>query len=242
MSYICTMNHEGDFLKQWLKKHRKSAPKLAKELGLAKSSVYYQLDLEQLSSSFIEKLEDKGFFIFQNNTENSSITVAAEPTTPYQKLKPNAAPLPDGLNIIKVPLVQEYAYAGYLSGYTDNHYIQDLPTIPFITEKQPNGNYMAFQVRGDSMNDGSIDSYQHGDIVLCRAINKVHWLNKLHIHKWDFIIVHQTEGILLKKIIEHNASTGQIKIHSLNPFFDDTELNLNDVSQLFNIIKIERKK
>ena len=242
MSYIVSIMHEGNILKQWLKQQRKSAPKLADELGLAKSSVYYQLDLEQLSSSFVQKLNSKGITIFNDDSNISSI-IAEEPTIPYQKPSPNAEAINiDGYNIINVPLVQEYAYAGYLSGYTDTQYIHELPTVPFITEKQGKGNYMAFQVRGDSMNDGSIDSYQHGDIVLCREINKVHWLNKLHINKWCFIIVHKTEGILLKKITEHNVTTGIVKLHSLNPFFDDLEFNLKDVSQLFNIIKIERKK
>lgn len=59
--------HEGDFLKEYLKKQRSSPPKLADQLGIARSSVYYQLDLEQLSSSFVKKLENAGINIFSND-------------------------------------------------------------------------------------------------------------------------------------------------------------------------------
>lgn len=34
--------------------------------------------------------------------------------------------------ILNVPLVNQYAYAGYLCGYADAEYIETLPTIPFI--------------------------------------------------------------------------------------------------------------
>jgi transcriptional regulator with XRE-family HTH domain len=148
----------------------------------------------------------------------------------------------DDVILLNVPLVQEYAYAGYMSGYSDENYVNDLPTVPFIADKQYKGTYMAFQVRGDSMNDGTIDSYLHGDIVLCREISPSYWKNRLHINKWDFVIVHKEDGILIKKITFHDPDTGKITAHSLNPFYDDVELNLADVAQLFNVVKIERKK
>jgi len=59
--------HEGDFLKQWIKKNRSSPTKLAEQLGMAKSSIYYQLDLEQLSASFIDKLKSKGIAILNTS-------------------------------------------------------------------------------------------------------------------------------------------------------------------------------
>lgn len=150
-------------------------------------------------------------------------------------------PLND-VQLLNVPLVPEFAYAGYMSGFASDSYLGGLPTIPFIVEKQYKGNYIAFQVRGDSMNDGTIDSYASGDVILCRNIDPSYWVNKLHINKWDFVIVHKTDGILVKKITAHNTDNGAITAHSLNPFYSDIELNLKDVSQLLNVVKIERKK
>lgn len=145
-------------------------------------------------------------------------------------------------SIMNVPLVTEYAYAGYLSGYGDKEFMDELPTVPFIVEKEFKGNYMAFQVRGDSMNDGSIDSYLAGDIVLCREIKHHHWQNKLHINKWDFVIVHKDEGVLIKKIVKHNTDDGSIVAHSINPIYEDIKINLNDIIKLFNVVKVERTK
>ena len=47
----------------------------------------------------------------------------------------------DGLrsSIMQVPLVNQYAYAGYLSGFADNEYIENLPKIPFILDKEYRG-------------------------------------------------------------------------------------------------------
>lgn len=223
---------EGEILKKWISDNRTSAYKLASKLGMAATSIYYQQELEKLSGSFVEKLEQAGIYLFTQDLSKKN-------TNKPQQLTPI---LLDDVMLLNVPLVQEYAYAGYMSGYSDENYLNDLPTIPFISDKQYKGTYMAFQVRGDSMNDGTIDSYIQGDILLCREINKQYWKSRLHINKWDFVIVHKTEGILVKKISAHDPETGAITAHSLNQMYDDMELNLADVAQLFNVVKVERKK
>lgn len=144
--------------------------------------------------------------------------------------------------VMSVPLVNQYAYAGYLSGFQDDTYLRQLPTIPFIADHEAKGKYVAFEVKGDSMNDGSEDSYLEGDKVLCREIAPDLWAtSKLHIRKWDFIIVHK-DGILLKRIVNHDVTTHTIRIHSLNPMYRDQDVNLAEVHQIFNIIEIQRSK
>ncbi|MDO5430656.1 MAG: peptidase S24, partial [Parabacteroides sp.] len=70
-----------------------------------------------------------------------------------------------------------YAYAGYLCGYADAEYIETLPTIPFIVDHEAHGHYIAFEVRGDSMNDGTEESYLEGDRLLCREIKRELWID-----------------------------------------------------------------
>lgn len=144
--------------------------------------------------------------------------------------------------VMNVPLVNQYAYAGYLSGYQDASYLSQLPTLPFIVDHEAQGNYVAFEVKGDSMNDGTEESYIEGDRLLCREIQQHLWCNtKLHIRKWDFVIVH-TEGILIKRIIDHNVENHLITIHSLNPLYDDRVLDLCDVRQIFNVVELQRPR
>jgi len=145
-------------------------------------------------------------------------------------------------NIIMVPLVGQYAYAGYLCGFNDKEYMETLPTIPVIADHNLKGDYLNFEVRGDSMEDGSLDSLVEGDILVCRIVKPEYWKYKLHINKWDFVIVHKTEGVLIKRIVEHDPDTGYIRLHSLNPLYNDFELNLKDVAQLFNVVQVLRSR
>lgn len=142
------------------------------------------------------------------------------------------------VNFVNVPIVPIYAQAGYLHGFGDMDYIDSLPTMPVITDRNFKGKYMIFEVNGDSMDDGSARSLVTGDKVMAREIRQDLWMSKLHINSWYFVIVHRTEGILVKQIIDHNVEKGIITCHSLNRQFDDFSLNLADVAQLYNVISI----
>ena len=144
--------------------------------------------------------------------------------------------------IINVPLVNQYAQAGYLCGFQDAAYMATLPTIPFIIDHEAKGNYVAFEVRGDSMNDGTEESYLEGDRLLCREIAPYLWAeSKLHIRKWDFVIIHE-EGILVKRIIDHNLENHTITIQSLNDMYSDRVIDLAEVRQIFNVIELQRPR
>lgn len=143
-----------------------------------------------------------------------------------------------------VPLVSQYAYAGYLSGYGDPEYVEQLPTIDFTPDREMTGNWLAFEVKGDSMDDGTKDSYVEGEIVICREVEPDYWRDsRLFINKRDFVIVHE-EGILIKRITEHNLDTHTITIHSLNPMYPDRTLHLEQVRQIFSIVesRVQRRR
>ena len=137
-----------------------------------------------------------------------------------------------------IPLVPVTAQGGYLRGYGDQEYIDSLPSIPVIVDKTYKGKYRVFEVEGDSMDDGSRYALYDGDKILCREVKRELWKSKLHIRDWFFVVVHQYEGITVKQIINHNVENGDIVCHPLNPIFDDFSLNLDDVTELYNVIKI----
>lgn len=152
-----------------------------------------------------------------------------------------ASPIDEPI-ILRVPLVSQYAQAGYLCGYADAAYMATLPTIPYIVDHEAQGHYVAFEVKGDSMNDGTEEAILEGDRLLCREIMPHLWADsKLHIRKWDFVIVH-TEGILVKRIINHDVENHTITIHSLNSMYPDKVINLSDVKQIFNVIELQRPR
>lgn len=143
-----------------------------------------------------------------------------------------------------IPLVSQYAYAGYLSGYADQEYIESLPVIDFTPDREMTGNWLAFEVKGDSMDDGSKESYVDGEIVICREVEPDYWRDsRLFINKRDFVIVHE-DGILIKRIIEHDVEKHLITIHSLNPMYRDRVINLAEVRQIFSVVesRVQRRR
>lgn len=138
---------------------------------------------------------------------------------------------------VNVPIVQVRAVAGYIHGYGDLEYIESLPTIPAIVDKSYRGKYLCFECDGDSMDDGSRQSICDKDILLGREVKRELWKYKLHIKDWYFVIVH-IDGINVKKITDHDLEKGTIRCHSMNSLYEDFELNLDDVYELYNIVKI----
>ena len=188
---------------------------------------------EELYNNIIEVFGMDKVSEYFINTDNSDI-IANSNTNEAIPINQNY--------IINVPLVNQYAQAGYLCGYQDAAYMETLPTIPFIIDHEAKGNYVAFEVRGDSMNDGTEESYLEGDRLLCREIYSQYWVeSKLHYTKWDFVIVHE-EGILVKRIIDHNMDNHTITIHSLNSMYPDRVIDLAEVKQIFNVIELQRPR
>jgi len=144
------------------------------------------------------------------------------------------------VNYIKVPTIPIHAQAGFLNGYGDEAYWDGLPTEIWEVDREYKGNYVVFEVKGDSMDDNSVGAILEGDRILCREIMQQHWMNKLHINKWNFVIVHREEGIIVKRITEHNVEQGIITCHSLNTYYDDFQVDLRDVIALYNVVDLKR--
>ena len=143
----------------------------------------------------------------------------------------------EDLNYMNVPVVHIKARCGYLAGYADEGYIDSLPTMPVIVDKTYHGRYMIFEAEGDSMDDGTRNSICDGDKLLCREVRRDLWLPKLHINDWYFVIVHRTDGIAIKQITAQDEN-GNITCHSLNDLFNDYSVNLDDVAEIYNVIKV----
>lgn len=87
---------------------------------------------------------------------------------------------------LNVPFVPVYAQGSYPKGYGDQEYIESLPTMPIIVDRNYKGKYRVFEVQGDSMDDGSRNALYDGDKILCREVKHELWKSKLHIKDWFF--------------------------------------------------------
>lgn len=167
----------------------------------------------------------------QPGDENELELIKREDSTEFRHLG-------DDQYLVICPLVEQYAYAGYTAGWSDNVYVDDLPRHTVVMKNLTLGVYRAFEVRGDSMDDGLRGSFADGNILTGRKLYQKHWRNKLHIHKYKYFILVTTEGIQIKQIIEHRVEEGVIVCHSLNPDkkkYPDFELSLADVREIYYV-------
>ena len=140
--------------------------------------------------------------------------------------------------IVEVPFVPVKAHCGYLTSYGDDAYIDTLPTIPVAVERRWRGPWRIFEASGDSMDNDTRESLCDGDRILARGVARDLWLPRLSgTRDWYYVIVHRTEGIAIKQITAQDDH-GNLTCHSLNPMFSDYTVNLADVAELYQVVKI----
>ncbi|GIM60396.1 S24 family peptidase [Capnocytophaga canis] len=225
-------------LEQILSYLKVSANKLSVELGLsANTKIYYIKNGRNEISSEIAKLISDKYPKFNYNWilkgEGSMLnTDDEEAVIPKGELKPK-----EYSHTLQVRVVTNKAKAGWADGYYNDEYLEKMPIITIDADESHKGKYLAFEVSGDSMEP----DYLEGDIVICREVQRHLWTSKLHIKDWDFVIAHNTEGIMLKEIIAHDVEKGIITCHSLNPNHKDFKINLREVSSLYNVVEVRQK-
>ncbi|WP_316745139.1 helix-turn-helix transcriptional regulator [Pedobacter antarcticus] len=244
-------------ISQRFKELRKSLNKdqkaFAKEAGILQSQVSeIENNKRNITAAIIIALEDAyglnrkwlesgdGEMIINKNYSNArfigEIHEENDENTKFIEISP-------GRYRMSVPLVEYQAKAGYLMEYADHNFIEDLPKHEITVNKYHKGRYIAFEVDGESMDDGSINSIPDGCIITCREIKRELWYSRLHTHKYpNWVFVHKTMGVVVKQIVSQNLETGVLILHSLNPNKDeypDYEIHLDDVLQILNVVKRE---
>lgn len=147
--------------------------------------------------------------------------------------------MPNGSYLMSVPFVPIKAYAKYVDECVDRDYDCQMEQYNFIVPKIGHGRYMAFEIKGDSMDDDTRGSLCEGDIILARELKRDLWRDKLHIKQYPNWIIVLDNTILCKQIIAQDLEKGIITCHSLNPSpeYGNFELKLDDVKQMFNVIQ-----
>lgn len=144
-----------------------------------------------------------------------------------------------GKLMAKVPLMKFSAFGsapddwGTLTADRD-----DVETIMVEVDRMSRGNYVVFSVDNDSMDDGSRRSFEPGDQIFVRELDRSDWLPRLRFDKWPFWVVAFGNNIRLKQITAQDEQ-GNITCHSLNPSpeFTDFTLPLDSISHLYNVIR-----
>lgn len=146
--------------------------------------------------------------------------------------------MPNGRFRMRVPLVPVRAYAKYVDECRDADFVNKLEEVEFIVDKIGLGRYYAFEIKGDSMDDGSKRSISDKDVVLARELSRDYWKGRLHNDEYPFWIIILNNTIVCKQIVDQDVEKGIITCHSLNPSpeYANFELHMDDVCQLCNIV------
>lgn len=239
--------YPGKELAAYLEDQKISKTDAAERIGVSRQQLYVYFDSAHLSKKIVDKVVNKlgvnisDIWRTPKFTSNGHM-VAEDRLSEYQKRGVNDfVPLRSGMYLMITPLVEEYAAAGFLTDYASQDFLEDLPNHSIVVDRFHRGNYYSFRVHGDSMDDGSSDSIVSGSIVTAREIKKELWNSKFHIHKFhDYVIVHEN-GILVKRISEHDVEQGLITCSSLNKDKDsypDFQIGLDHCNMILNIVNV----
>ncbi|WP_299759691.1 XRE family transcriptional regulator [uncultured Pontibacter sp.] len=122
-----------------------------------------------------------------------------------------------------IELVPYKASAGYLNGYADSEFIEELPRfrLPMLGA---GGTYRAFEISGDSMLP-----IASGTVIVGRFIED--W--SLIKDGTPCVIVSQKEGIVFKRIFNKLKDASMLRLHSDNPVYSPYEVHVEDVVEIW---------
>lgn len=245
------IDYQGEKFKDYLNKKGISVNTAAEMLQVSRQAVYLFFKTSSLKRETVNKILDV-FKVHEQEIwakpyprlEAEPLRLASDPND-YDNNGSRFEELADGTLRMRVPVIPHKAFAGYLRGYGDPQFYEDLPYISVDVLKQHKAHYLAFEVRGESMTTLEPEYFRQsifdGVKVVGRELSRHQWAYKLHTHNYDaWVIVHKTEGILIKQITNHDVENGIITIHSLNPDknqYPDEDLKLDDIEQIFNVVK-----
>ncbi len=116
------------------------------------------------------------------------------------------------------------AAAGYLAGYADSEFIDELNT--FTLPMLAGGNYRAFEIIGDSMMPTPSGSIIVGE--------KVEGNTEDIKSNQPYIVVSRNEGIVYKRIVKNNKAKNKLTLVSDNPQYQPYQVNAEDIVELWH--------
>jgi transcriptional regulator with XRE-family HTH domain len=121
-----------------------------------------------------------------------------------------------------IPFVPVKAAAGYLAGYGDPEFIDELNT--FTLPMLAGGDYRAFEIVGDSMMPTPSGSVIVGE--------RVQQLDDVKTNQ-TYIVVSKTEGIVYKRMMKNSRQKNKYTLVSDNPAYQPYMVNAEDILEVW---------
>jgi transcriptional regulator with XRE-family HTH domain len=121
-----------------------------------------------------------------------------------------------------IPFVPVKAAAGYLAGYADPEFVDELNT--FTLPMLSGGNYRAFEIIGDSMLPTP-----SGSVIVGEKVESVDEVK----NNTACIVVSRNEGIVYKRIQKNGRAKNKLTLASDNPVYHPYTVNTEDVLEMW---------
>lgn len=170
---------------------------------LIKLSDYFKVPIDILLRNDLTKAKDSSFIEIGNQRVLFPITVDE-----------------DNENLIEVVPVK--ASAGYLAGYDDPEYIEQLEKIklPFL----PTGKHRAFPIKGDSMLPMKSGSFVVGRFVEDRTEIKT---------GKTYVLITLNDGMVYKRVINQIKENNTLLLISDNKDYQAYEVSINEILEIW---------
>jgi hypothetical protein len=176
---------------------------------------------EAVSEVEVQDDDDDGMVFFTENTKGARFYKKGDKL--YMKVK-------------HVP----YAAFGQFANDSDrlDPYLDDWEEETYEVDRVVHGHYLSFEVKGDSMDTGSRQSFEAGDRVLVRELERHHWRERIRFNDCPFWVVVFGSSVLLKQMVAQDLQRGTLTFHSLNPSpeYADFSISENDIRGLHYVI------
>lgn len=189
--------------------------------NLTKIADYFGVSIAELYSHEVN--EDQG--TYHLNQDNSARVFSAKKISAKKW-------------IVNVPLVTSENRIDYCNKIENKQVPENMPNLSFVVENIDATKYLAFEIIGNSMENGTAESIPNEAIILGKEIS----LEDLEIYdkvKNRIAILIYGENILCKEITNYDSKNKRITCHSLNtsPEYADFEIAVSEIKQLFEVIK-----
>src|SRR5580704_13766630 len=122
----------------------------------------------------------------------------------------------------EIQLVPVKAAAGYLAGYADPEFLDELNTftLPMLAP----GNYRAFEIVGDSMLPTP-----SGSVIVGEKIDDLEEVKS----NQTYVVVSRNEGIVYKRVMKNNKTRNKFTLVSDNTAYQPYNVNTEDVLEVW---------
>jgi transcriptional regulator with XRE-family HTH domain len=115
------------------------------------------------------------------------------------------------------------AAAGYLNGYADPEFLDELNT--FTLPMLSGGHYRAFEILGDSMLPTP-----SGSVIIAEKVKDLEEVK----NNQPYVLLSRTEGVVYKRIVKNNRNKNKLNLVSDNPVFQPYQVNAEDVLEIWS--------